>query len=177
MERTGETLDEFTARYEPASTNNAKLLLVFMVFLLVLPMALFFLRKRNYLSAYITAAFELMAFHLWVSTIVLGTAFRVVGPTAETHWYSIRTTDDDALPQCPAGPVHVWVTIGIGRRFFGCTWVGAIWRSVAMLFGLQFALTAYRILLFVVTFWTGELSRSNARERVFPWMVRKCVPS
>jgi len=32
--------------------------------------------------------------------------------------------------------------------------VGSMWRSGAMWFGLQFALMAYRILLFAVTFWT-----------------------
>lgn len=59
----GRTLEEFTLLYEPVSANNAKLLLVTMVFLLMLPTSLLYLWKRKYFSAYVTAAFELMSFY------------------------------------------------------------------------------------------------------------------
>ncbi|MBK7945680.1 MAG: hypothetical protein IPJ85_10410 [Flavobacteriales bacterium] len=60
----------------------------------------------------------------------------------------------DELLSIPLVLLHFWVTIGIGKRFFGCTWLGAAWRSVALLFGLQFALSAYRLLLFLATMWS-----------------------
>lgn len=153
LERTDGTLDELTARYAPASANNAKLMLVLMVFLLVLPMAVFYVRKRSYFSAYVTASFELMAFHVWVSTIFLGTAFGVLIVLLNTLGLPSDHLDADTYLILPLTLLHLWVSIGIGRRFFGCSLAGSAWRACAMLFGLQFALTAYRALLFALTFW------------------------
>jgi len=151
---TGQTLDEYTALYDPASSNNAKLLIVAMVFALFIPIAIIYFRKRSYISAYITAAFEMMAFHLWVTTIGLGLVFALFVLVLRLVDIPFGHLMTDVYMQWPALALHLWVTIGIGRRFFGCSWVGSMWRSGAMLFGLQFALMAYRILLFAVTFWT-----------------------
>ena len=153
LERTGETLEAFTVRYAPASANNAKLMLVLMVFLLVLPMTLFYLRKRTYFSAYVTASFELMSFHVWVSTIFLGTAFALVVMLLNPMGTNIDRLDVDHYLSIPLILLHIWATSQIGRRFFGCSWAGGLWRAVAMLFGLQFALSSYRLLLFAFTFW------------------------
>jgi hypothetical protein len=150
---TGQTLAEFTALYEPASGNNAKLLLVAMVFALVIPILIVFFRKRMYVSAYITAAFEMMAFHLWVTTVALGLLFALMVLLLRAMDIPFAHFMSDTYTKWPALALHFWVTIGIGRRFFQCSWAGAIWRSMAMLFGLQFALSAYRMLLFAVTFW------------------------
>ena len=154
LDRTGEALKEFSARYASASANNAKLMLVVMVFLLVLPVALFYFRKRPYFSAYVTAAFELMAFHVWVSTITLGMAFGLLVALLNKVGLQTALVDADTYLGIPLVLLHLWVTIGIGRRFFGCSWTGSVWRAVAMLFGLQFALTAYRLLLFLATMWS-----------------------
>lgn len=153
LESTGVALEELSVHYAPASANNAKLLLVFMVFLLVLPMALFYVRKRSYFSAYVTASFELMAFHIWVSTISLGTAFGLLVIVLNAVGLNANFVDVDSYLSIPLILLHLWATIGIGRRFFACSWVGAIWRAAAMLFGLHFALTGYRFVLFVVTLW------------------------
>lgn len=147
------TLEEFTAVYEPASSNNAKLLVVVMVFALFVPMLVVYFRKRTYVSAYVTAAFELMAFHVWVTTIALGLLFAVVIVALRAAGVPFTGAMTDAYTQWPALALHLWVTIGIGRRFFRCSLAGAIWRSIALLFGLQFALSAYRVVLFAVTFW------------------------
>ncbi|MEZ4740014.1 MAG: hypothetical protein R2818_11815 [Flavobacteriales bacterium] len=128
----------YTTPLPPA--NNAKLLLVFMVFLLALPAALLYVRKRSYISAYVTASFELMSFHVWVSTIFLGTAFGLLVLLLNTLGLNANFVDVDTYLSIPLILLHLWVTIGIGQRFFACSWGGAIWRAVAMLFGLQFAL-------------------------------------
>jgi len=152
--RTGEDLEQLTARYAPASANNAKLMLVFMVFLLVLPVAVLYARKHSYFSAYVTASFELMAFHVWVSTVILGTGFALLALLLNAFGVDFEMMQADVYLRIPLVLLHLWVSVGIGRRFFGCTWTGAAWRAVAMLFGLQFALSAYRLLLFEVTLWS-----------------------
>ena len=153
LAESGRTLEEFKVLYEPASANNAKLLLVTMVFLLLLPIALLYLRKWKYLSAYVTASFELMSFYLWVSTLALGAISFAALSIQQALGTAISDRSVDEVLSIPLVILHFWVTIGIGRRFFGCTWLGATWRAAAMLFGLQYALLAYRLLLFTVTFW------------------------
>ncbi len=153
LAESGLSLEEFTALYEPASSDNAKLLLVVMVFALFVPLLIIYVRKRSYISAYVTAAFELMAFHLWVTTVFLG--LFALGMVKLVHAFggSIEYLLADDYLSIPLLLLHFWVTINLGRRFFGCSWAGSIWRSIAMVFGLQFALVAYRMILFAVTFW------------------------
>lgn len=149
----GRTLEQFKVLYEPASANNAKLLLVTMVLLLLLPLRVLFLRKRAYFSAYVTASFELMGFYLWVSTLALGAISFTLLSVQQAMGTALADRAVDELLSVPLVLLHFWVTMGIGRRFFGCTWAGAAWRAAAMLFGLQYALLAYRLLLFAITFW------------------------
>lgn len=147
------SMEEFSARYDPASRNNAKLLLVFMVLALFVPLSLIYFRKRSYISAYVTAAFELMAFHVWVTTVFLSLLVYCTVILASALGGSIAYIMADDYLLIPALVLHLWVTIGIGRRFFGCTLAGSVWRALAMVFGLQFALTSYRLVLFAFTFW------------------------
>lgn len=154
LAESGRTLEGFKVLYEPASANNAKLLLVTMVFLLLLPMSVLYLRKRKYVSAYVTASFELMSFYLWVATLALGVITFTVLTVQQAMGTTVADGSVDELLSIPLVLLHFWVTIGIGRRFFGCTWAGAAWRATAMLFGLQFALSAYRLLLFLATMWS-----------------------
>ena len=149
----GTSLDVFEARYRTASSNNAKLLLVFVVFMLSLPLGLLYIGKRSYFSAYVTAAFELMAFYLWVCTLALGLAFAALVMALEHLGTPASHLMQDAYTIGPLLALHFWATISIGRRFFGCSWPGAIWRSLALMFGVIFAITSYRLLLFLVTFW------------------------
>lgn len=150
----GLTLGQFTAQYDPASSSNAKLLLVLMAFILVLPIGLLYLRKQRYMSTYVTVAFEMMSFYIWVSTIMLGLVAVLVVESMGALGIEARWLLSDKGFIAPFIALHGWVTIGVGRRFFGCSWPGAIWRSAAMLLGLQLALTTYRLILFLVTFWS-----------------------
>lgn len=150
---TGRTMADLTARYEPTSTSNAKLLLVAMVFLLVLPLALVYIRKQQYASAYVTAAFELMSFYLWVIMLALGAVTLAVLTMLQVAGNPVTDFSVDEHLFIPLLLMHLWLTVGIGRRFFRCSWGGALWRSVAMLFGLQYVLTGYRLVLFIITLW------------------------
>ncbi|MBL7982177.1 MAG: DUF3667 domain-containing protein [Flavobacteriales bacterium] len=154
LAESGRTLEEFKVLYEPASANNAKLLLVTMVFLLLQPMSVLYIRKRRFVSAYITASFELMGFYLWVATLALGAISFILLSAQQAMGAAVSDRSVDELLAIPLVILHFWFTIGIGRRFFVCTWLGATWRAAAMLFGLQFALSAYRLLLFQATMWS-----------------------
>lgn len=145
LAKQGTTLDALNARYDPASGSNAKLLVVVMVFLLLLPTTLLYWRKQQHLSAYVTASFEFMAFYLWVSTILLGLlAYGIFLLTSALGWEVEHLLSDVYLAPFLIA-LHFWVAMGVGKRFFRCSWPGSFWRACAMLLGLQFAVTLWQL--------------------------------
>ncbi|MEX1131921.1 MAG: DUF3667 domain-containing protein [Flavobacteriales bacterium] len=153
MAKSGMDHAAFTVGYNAVSTANAKLLLVVLVFLLSLPMALLYYGKRDYLTAAVTASFELMAFYLWTVTIGLGLFLIAVGRGLLAIGVQAEGLGTDQFTTWPILALHVWGTLGIGRRFFLCTRAGAWWRSAVMFVALAAALMLYRFLLFLLTFW------------------------
>lgn len=149
---TGMDMEAFRAIYEPASTSNAKLLLVLMVGLLSAPIALVFARRSAYFSAYVTAAFEMMSFHLWASTILLGLVMYALIRSLSAFGIHAEHLTQDGYMAIVVLVFHFHVTIGLARRAFHCTTPGSIWRAVFMVAGLEFALTGYRLALFLATF-------------------------
>lgn len=143
----------FAVAYDAASTANAKLLLVLMVLLLTAPMAVLYHGKRAYLSAAVTASFELMAFYLWTVTVGLGVLFIAVGQSLSALDIRVEGLGTDKFTMWPVIALHVWATLGIGRRFYACSRAGALWRAVVMFVALGTALMGYRFLLFLFTVW------------------------
>jgi hypothetical protein len=94
-----------------------------------------------------------MSFYIWVNTLALGTITVIVLYAFNWAGFLVAgfSVDDHLL--IPLLILHAWVSMNIARRFFRCSWAGAAWRTVALLFGLQLALTAYRLLLFTLTLW------------------------
>ena len=149
---TGMDMDAFRTVYEPASTSNAKLLIVVMVGLLFIPLALVFYGKLKYISASVTAAFEMMAFHLWVSTIALSAFMFLAVRITNMFGGDDSVLINDEIISLVIFGLQFYVTMGLARRFYGCTMAGSIWRTVVMFAGVAFALSGYRLILFLTTF-------------------------
>lgn len=153
LERSGTAMEGFDAVYNAASKSNAKLMLVGMVFFLALPMALVYRGKQRFASGHVTGAFELMAFHLYLTTILL--SFVLYSLT----WLMVKLGNDpdilwnDNFMIVLMFLLNSYFCYQQGRRFHHCSVPGAAWRAIAMFFGFALALVAYRLLLFFVTFW------------------------
>ena len=144
----------FRERYEARSTENAKLLLIVLVFLISVPLGVANTGKQPYLAGHITLAFEIMTFNLLFNAIALGVL--VFGVLYAGQWLEIEVVT--ALVNALVNP-FVFVTNGYflyraERTFYGCTPRESLWRMALVVPTLFAALGAYRTILFFVTFYS-----------------------
>jgi hypothetical protein len=143
----------FRERYEARSTENAKLLLIVLVFLISVPLGVANIGKQPYVAGHITLAFEIMTFNLLFNAIVLGVvAYGII--------YAGKWLEIELLPLVNAvvNP-FVFVTNGYflyraERTFYGCAPRESLWRMALVVPSLFAALGAYRTILFFVTFYS-----------------------
>ncbi len=143
----------FRERYEARSTENAKLLLIVLVFLISVPLGVANTGKQPYLAGHITLAFEIMTFNLLFNAIALGVV--VYGIVYAGQWLEI---DLVPLVNLLVNP-FVFVTNGYflyraERTFYGCPPRESLWRMALVVPCLFAALGAYRTILFFVTFYS-----------------------
>jgi hypothetical protein len=144
----------FRERYEARSTENAKLLLIVLVFLISVPLGVANVGKQPYLAGHITLAFEIMAFNLLFNAIALGVV--AYGIFYAGKWLEIGMVD--TLVNAVVNP-FVFLTNGYflyraERTFYGCTPRESLWRMALVVPSLFAALGAYRTILFFVTFYS-----------------------
>ncbi len=144
----------FRERYEARSTENAKLLLIVLVFLISVPLGVANVGKQPYLAGHITLAFEIMIFNLLFNAIAFGVV--IYGIYYAGKWLEIdRVT---ALINAVVNP-FVFVTNGYflyraERTFYGCAPRESLWRMALVVPSMFAALGAYRLILFFVTFYS-----------------------
>jgi hypothetical protein len=148
------TMPVFRERYEAKSTENAKLLLIVLVFLISVPLGVINRGKQPYVAGHITLAFEIMAFNLLFNAIAFGVV--VYGIYHAGKWLEIEmvSTLVDAL-------VNPFVFVSNGyflyraeRTFYGCSLRESLWRMALVVPSMFAALGTYRIILFFVTFYS-----------------------
>ncbi len=147
------TTPVFRERYEARSTENAKLLLIVLVFLISVPLGVANVGKQPYLAGHITLAFEIMSFNLLFNAIALGVV-------AYGIFYAGQWLEIELLPLINA-LVNPFVFITNGyflyraeRTFYGCAPRESLWRMALVVPSLFAALGAYRTILFFVTFYS-----------------------
>jgi hypothetical protein len=86
-------------------------------------------------------------------TIGLGILFIVVGQSLSALDIRVEGLGTDKFTIWPVIALHIWATVGIGRRFYTCSRAGAWWRAAVLFVALAVALMLYRFLLFVFTIW------------------------
>jgi hypothetical protein len=143
----------FRERYEAKSTENAKLLLIVLVFLISVPLGVANGGKQPYAAGHITLAFEIMAFNLLFNAIAFGvvvSALYYAGKWLEIAWVN-------PFLNAMVNP-FVFVTNGYflyraERTFYGCAPRESLWRMALVVPCLFAALGTYRMILFFVTFY------------------------
>ncbi|CAA9243076.1 MAG: hypothetical protein AVDCRST_MAG56-1532 [uncultured Cytophagales bacterium] len=143
----------FRERYEAKSTENAKLLLIVLVFLIAVPLGVINRGRQPYVAGHITVAFEIMTFNLLFNAIALGVVVYAIFYAG--RWLNIEGVEP--LLNALVNP-FVFVTNGYflyraERTFYGCTPRGSLWRTVLIVPSLFAAVGAYRIILFFATFY------------------------
>ncbi|QOI98139.1 MAG: DUF3667 domain-containing protein [Flammeovirgaceae bacterium] len=151
----GMSLQGYELMYNAKSTSLAKLLVVVYVLLASIPLSLIYLKKRNrYFTDHVTLSVELACYNLFVNAILLSALLWVVSwllRLGNLPWQGYL--NENTL-------TGIFVTTNLyfvyrasatfydqqGKRL----WI----KSILVIIGLFLALEAYRLLLFLVTFWS-----------------------
>jgi hypothetical protein len=144
----------FEEKYNAASTNWAKILLILIVPLTFPFMFLINYAKRLFLSDHLIFTFELASYILFVPTILLSflvTFFRAI---AEMVGLGTSQFESDGYI-LPVVAILTGYMLFFGlKRFYQFNWWRIIFSTVALLASLVVVIYCYRFLLFEITMWS-----------------------
>lgn len=144
----------FEEKYNAASTNWAKILLILIVPLIFPFMFLVNYAKRLFVSDHLIFTFELASYILFVPTILLSflvTFFRAI--TKMIGLGSSQFEGDGYILPIVAISVAYMLFFGL-KRFYQFKWWRIILSTTGLMASLVVVIYFYRFLLFVVTMWS-----------------------
>jgi hypothetical protein len=147
-------MEGYSLMYNEKSTGLAKLLIIVFVLLASLPMMIIYRRRNRYATDHVTLAVELTAFNLAVNAIFLSLFLMLVSKVF--HWSHLgweKYLDDFTLTIIFV-LTNSYFLFRAGRIFYAQKGKILIIKVVLGLLGLFIALEAYRLCLFLITFWT-----------------------
>ncbi|MBT1701720.1 DUF3667 domain-containing protein [Chryseosolibacter indicus] len=150
----GYTYQGYSLMYNDKTTSLAKLLIIVFVVLASLPFNVIYRKKNKYFTDHITLAVELATFNLAMNAIFLSLVLIVINKLI--HWTHLgweKYLDDRTLTIIFI-LTNVYFLFGAGRTFYGQTGFKLIFKVVLGLLGLFLALEAYRMILFLFTYWS-----------------------
>lgn len=154
IERRGITLDDYSSVFNTASTSNAKLMLIIMVFIVTLGLTIICRKKENYFGDYFIFALEINIYNLLVNTIVLALVtiplillFRLLHFDIEPY------LNDKIFTLIIIISLSIYLYSGI-RRAMQFNKVATTLRVLLMIAWIALSLQFYRFLLFMVTYYT-----------------------
>jgi hypothetical protein len=148
------TLDGYSLVYNQKSTSLAKLLIIVFVMLASVPMIIVYRRRNRYFSDHLTLAVELTCFNLAVNAIFLH--LLVMTLSTVLHWTNLgwgKYLDDSTLTVVFV-LTNAYFLFYAGRTFYAQKGKRLIAKVALGLLGLFVALEVFRLVLFLITFWT-----------------------
>lgn len=140
--------------YNEKSTSLAKLLIIVFVVLAAVPMAIIYRKRNRFFTDHVTLAVELTAFNLAVNAILLSLFLMLTN--AILHWTHMgweKYLDDTTLTIIFI-LTNSYFLFAAGRTFYNQRGKILLLKIILGLLGLFIALEAYRLILFLITFWT-----------------------
>lgn len=150
----GYDLQGYALMYNDKSDGLAKLLIIVFVIVASLPLALVYRRKNRYFTDHITLSVELASFNLAMNAILL--SLFVMGVSKILHWTDPSWSQylDDTTLTIVFVLTNVYFLFRAGRTFYQQRGIKLLVKVAIGVIGLFLALEVYRLILFLVTFWT-----------------------
>jgi hypothetical protein len=150
----GIDLQGFGLMYNEKSTSLAKLLVVVFAVVASLPMNLIYRRKNRYFTDHVTLALELTSFNLAMNAIFLSFVLMIINFIL--HWGNLGWTKylNDFTLTIIFVMTNTYFLFKAGSTFYGQKGKWLILKVLFGLLGLFVALELYRLILFLVTFWS-----------------------
>jgi hypothetical protein len=148
------SFEGYSILYNQKSTSLAKLLIIVFVVLASVPMMIIYRKRNRYFTDHVTLAVELTSFNLAMNAIFLSLFLMLVNKLLHwTHSGWEKYLDDFTLTIIFI-LTNLYFLFRAGRTFYGQQGKILIVKVVLGMLGLFVALEVYRLVLFLVTFWS-----------------------
>ncbi|MBL7851394.1 MAG: DUF3667 domain-containing protein [Cyclobacteriaceae bacterium] len=150
---TGTSIEAYAETFNQQSSSNAKLLLVFIVFVFSWVLYLINWKRKEYYADHLTLSFEFMSFTIFFPTLLMSTLLLVALKLAALvglDW-SRLFYDEIISPVILLFILYFFVRAQV--TFYGASWLKAGLRSLLMFLGFAATMVAFRFALFLVTYW------------------------
>jgi hypothetical protein len=150
----GYSLQGYELMYNERSTALAKMLIIVFVFLAALPFSAIYRKRNRFFNDHITLSVELASFNLAMNAIFLSLFLMATNKIIHlTHSGWEKYLDDNTLTIIFI-LTNLYFLFSAGRTFYNQRGFRLIFKVVLGLMGLFVALEVYRIILFLVTYYT-----------------------
>lgn len=147
-------LEGYALMYNAKSTGLAKLLIIVFVVLASLPMLIIYRKRNRYFTDHVTLSVELTIFNLAMNAIFLSLVLMLINKLLHlTHSGWERYLDDFTLTIIFVLS-NSYFLFKAGRTFYQQKGWMLMLKVLLGLVGLFIALELYRLILFLLTFWS-----------------------
>jgi hypothetical protein len=151
----GLSIEGYELMYNAKSTSLAKLLVVVYVLLASLPLSLIYLKKKNrYFTDHVTLSVELACFNLFVNAILLSAVLWLISGLLKITNLPWQSYLNETMLTVFFVAANLYFVYRASATFYGQQGKRLWIKSALVILGLFLALEAYRLLLFLVTFWS-----------------------
>jgi hypothetical protein len=149
----GYSLEAYRLLYNEKSTSMAKMLIIVFVLLAALPFTIVYRKRNRYFTDHLTLSVELASFNLLMNALFLSLLVIVINKLIHfTHTGWERYLDDITLTVIFV-LTNLYFLFSAGRTFYGQRGFKLIIKVLLGMLGLFITLEAYRLVLFLVTYW------------------------
>lgn len=150
---TGTSIEAYAAAFNQQSSDNAKLLLVFIVLVFSWVLYLINRRRKEYYADHLTLSFEFMSFTVFFPTLLMSTL--LLGALKLAAWIGLDWShlfyDEIISPVILLFILYFIVRAQI--TFYGVSRPKAVIQSLLLFVGFAATIVAFRFALFLVTYW------------------------
>lgn len=150
----GISLAGFTLIYNQKTTVLAKLLIMVFVWVASIPLSLIFAKRNRYFTDHVALSIELACYNIFVNAIFLSGILFVLSKIFRWSGTTLGDYLNDTTLTIIFISTNLYFIYRAARTFYGQTGKMLILKSVFGILGLFFALEAYRLILFFVTFYS-----------------------
>jgi hypothetical protein len=147
-------LQGFELMYNQKSTSLAKLLIVVFVVVAALPMLVIYRKRNRFFTDHLTLSVELTCFNLAMNAIFL--SLFLMGLNKLLHWTHLGWEKylNDLTLTLIFVLTNAYFLFGAGRTFYNQKGARLLIKVAIGMLGLFIALEGYRLILFLITFWS-----------------------
>lgn len=147
-------LQGYELMYNEKSTGLAKLLVIVFVVVAAVPMAIIYRKRNRFFTDHVTLAVELTTFNLAVNAILLSLFLMLTNMVMNLTHLGWQKYIDDLTLTIVFILTNTYFLFAAGRTFYNQRGFMLLVKIVLGLLGLFVALEIYRLILFLITFWS-----------------------